>query len=153
MLLIVCMCVLGGGNTVSSVSLCALILLLYHEHQMKYLSFHLALCQNQSGCLTQSKPNFFHESKTKNMVLVVTFTSFWCLQNSLHLNVAACYHKLGECKKSIEACNKVWLSSLVMYSLSIVWYFLSAIGIFYWLLCNLNPFKDFTLLVKIKVEN
>ncbi|RZC84240.1 hypothetical protein C5167_047027 [Papaver somniferum] len=28
-------------------------------------------------------------------------------RNSLHLNVAACYLKMGECKKSIEACNKV----------------------------------------------
>eukprot|EP00268_Persea_americana_P025742 TRINITY_DN2509_c0_g1_i1.p1 TRINITY_DN2509_c0_g1~~TRINITY_DN2509_c0_g1_i1.p1 ORF type:complete len:628 (-),score=137.29 TRINITY_DN2509_c0_g1_i1:676-2559(-) len=28
-------------------------------------------------------------------------------RNSLHLNVAACYHKMGECRKSIEACNKV----------------------------------------------
>ncbi|XP_057983510.1 peptidyl-prolyl cis-trans isomerase PASTICCINO1 isoform X2 [Malania oleifera] len=29
-------------------------------------------------------------------------------RNSLHLNVAACYLKMGECKKSIEACNKVY---------------------------------------------
>lgn len=28
-------------------------------------------------------------------------------RNSLHLNVAACYLKMGECRKSIEACNKV----------------------------------------------
>ncbi|RZC78438.1 hypothetical protein C5167_002626 [Papaver somniferum] len=28
-------------------------------------------------------------------------------RNSLHLNVAACYLKMGECKKSIEACDKV----------------------------------------------
>ncbi|KAI3910440.1 hypothetical protein MKX01_034834 [Papaver californicum] len=28
-------------------------------------------------------------------------------RNSLHLNVAACYMKMGECKKSIEACDKV----------------------------------------------
>ncbi|XP_058109380.1 peptidyl-prolyl cis-trans isomerase PASTICCINO1 [Magnolia sinica] len=28
-------------------------------------------------------------------------------RNSLHLNVAACYQKMGECRKSIEACNKV----------------------------------------------
>ncbi|XP_061376352.1 peptidyl-prolyl cis-trans isomerase PASTICCINO1 [Gastrolobium bilobum] len=28
-------------------------------------------------------------------------------RNLLHLNVAACYLKLGECKKSIETCNKV----------------------------------------------
>ncbi|KAM0948338.1 putative peptidylprolyl isomerase [Dioscorea sansibarensis] len=28
-------------------------------------------------------------------------------RNSLHLNVAACYHKMGEYTKSIEACNKV----------------------------------------------
>ncbi|KAK1265753.1 Peptidyl-prolyl cis-trans isomerase PASTICCINO1 [Acorus gramineus] len=28
-------------------------------------------------------------------------------RNSLHLNVAACYQKMGENKKSIEACNKV----------------------------------------------
>eukprot|EP01018_Ginkgo_biloba_P033395 Gb_29099 [translate_table: standard] len=28
-------------------------------------------------------------------------------RNSLHLNVAACYQKIGECKKSIESCNKV----------------------------------------------
>ncbi|KAF5193827.1 Peptidyl-prolyl cis-trans isomerase pasticcino1 [Thalictrum thalictroides] len=34
-------------------------------------------------------------------------------RNSLHLNVAACYLKMGECKKSIEACNKVLDSSPV----------------------------------------
>lgn len=28
-------------------------------------------------------------------------------RNSLHLNVAACYQKIGEYRKSIEACNKV----------------------------------------------
>ncbi|XP_043724455.1 peptidyl-prolyl cis-trans isomerase PASTICCINO1 isoform X1 [Telopea speciosissima] len=28
-------------------------------------------------------------------------------RNSLHLNVAACYLKMGDCRKSIEACNKV----------------------------------------------
>lgn len=28
-------------------------------------------------------------------------------RNLLHLNVAACHLKLGECKKSIETCNKV----------------------------------------------
>ncbi|KAF7144188.1 hypothetical protein RHSIM_Rhsim05G0200700 [Rhododendron simsii] len=28
-------------------------------------------------------------------------------RNLLHLNVAACYLKMGECRKSIEACNKV----------------------------------------------
>lgn len=28
-------------------------------------------------------------------------------RNSLHLNMAACYLKMGECRKSIEACNKV----------------------------------------------
>ncbi|XP_022746613.1 peptidyl-prolyl cis-trans isomerase PASTICCINO1-like [Durio zibethinus] len=28
-------------------------------------------------------------------------------RNSLHLNVAACFLKMGECRKSIEACNKV----------------------------------------------
>ncbi|KAL4354029.1 hypothetical protein GQ457_06G006560 [Hibiscus cannabinus] len=28
-------------------------------------------------------------------------------RNLLHLNVAACFLKMGECKKSIEACNKV----------------------------------------------
>ncbi|AES88468.2 putative peptidylprolyl isomerase [Medicago truncatula] len=28
-------------------------------------------------------------------------------RNLLHLNVAACYLKLGECRKSIETCNKV----------------------------------------------
>ncbi|KAJ3682694.1 hypothetical protein LUZ60_012921 [Juncus effusus] len=28
-------------------------------------------------------------------------------RNSLHLNVAACYQKLGESRKSIESCNKV----------------------------------------------
>ncbi|KAJ3691018.1 hypothetical protein LUZ61_020182 [Rhynchospora tenuis] len=28
-------------------------------------------------------------------------------RNLLHLNVAACYQKLGECRKSIESCNKV----------------------------------------------
>ncbi|XP_010269697.1 PREDICTED: peptidyl-prolyl cis-trans isomerase PASTICCINO1 [Nelumbo nucifera] len=28
-------------------------------------------------------------------------------RNSLHLNVAACYLKMGECRKSIEACDKV----------------------------------------------
>ncbi|KAM6563401.1 hypothetical protein CsatB_023399 [Cannabis sativa] len=28
-------------------------------------------------------------------------------RNLLHLNVAACYLKMGECKKSIETCNKV----------------------------------------------
>ncbi|XP_059667885.1 peptidyl-prolyl cis-trans isomerase PASTICCINO1 isoform X1 [Cornus florida] len=28
-------------------------------------------------------------------------------RNLLHLNVAACYLKIGECRKSIEACNKV----------------------------------------------
>ncbi|XP_078173411.1 FKBP-type peptidyl-prolyl cis-trans isomerase family protein isoform X1 [Carex rostrata] len=28
-------------------------------------------------------------------------------RNLLHLNVAACYQKLGECRKSIEWCNKV----------------------------------------------
>ncbi|CAN6471532.1 unnamed protein product [Victoria cruziana] len=32
-------------------------------------------------------------------------------RNSLHLNVAACYQKLGECRKSIETCNKVLDSS------------------------------------------
>ncbi|KAF6161054.1 hypothetical protein GIB67_007695 [Kingdonia uniflora] len=32
-------------------------------------------------------------------------------RNSFHLNVAACYLKLGECKKSIESCNKVLDSS------------------------------------------
>ncbi|KAF9591823.1 hypothetical protein IFM89_008473 [Coptis chinensis] len=34
-------------------------------------------------------------------------------RNSLHLNVAACYLKMGECKKSVEACNKVLDSSPV----------------------------------------
>ncbi|TYH03094.1 hypothetical protein ES288_A09G193700v1 [Gossypium darwinii] len=28
-------------------------------------------------------------------------------RNSLHLNVAACFLKMGECRKSIDACNKV----------------------------------------------
>ncbi|PON41328.1 Peptidyl-prolyl cis-trans isomerase PASTICCINO [Trema orientale] len=28
-------------------------------------------------------------------------------KNLLHLNVAACYLKMGECKKSVETCNKV----------------------------------------------
>ncbi|GMH13474.1 hypothetical protein Nepgr_015315 [Nepenthes gracilis] len=28
-------------------------------------------------------------------------------RNMLHLNVAACYLKMGECRKSVEACNKV----------------------------------------------
>ncbi|XP_031485513.1 peptidyl-prolyl cis-trans isomerase PASTICCINO1 isoform X1 [Nymphaea colorata] len=32
-------------------------------------------------------------------------------RNSLHLNVAACYQKLGDCRKSIETCNKVLDSS------------------------------------------
>lgn len=32
-----------------------------------------------------------------------------CTKNLLHLNVAACLLKLGEHKKSIEACNKVTL--------------------------------------------
>lgn len=40
---------------------------------------------------------------------------FDCVKNLLHLNVAACLLKLGECRKSIEACNKVccstWISS------------------------------------------
>ncbi|KAI3911727.1 hypothetical protein MKX01_029488, partial [Papaver californicum] len=29
------------------------------------------------------------------------------IENSLHLNVASSYMKMGECKKSIEACDKV----------------------------------------------
>ncbi|XP_042512002.1 peptidyl-prolyl cis-trans isomerase PASTICCINO1 isoform X2 [Macadamia integrifolia] len=32
---------------------------------------------------------------------------FLSSRNSLHLNVAACYLKMGDCRKSIEACNKV----------------------------------------------
>jgi len=35
-----------------------------------------------------------------------SFSLSW-LKNLLHLNVAACYLKLGECRKSIETCNKV----------------------------------------------
>ncbi|KAM0842555.1 hypothetical protein ACQ4PT_058277 [Festuca glaucescens] len=33
--------------------------------------------------------------------------TFASSRNSLHLNVAACYQKIGEYRKSIEACNKV----------------------------------------------
>lgn len=36
---------------------------------------------------------------------------FDCVKNLLHLNVAACLLKLGECRKSIEACNKVSFST------------------------------------------
>ncbi|CAL2268228.1 unnamed protein product [Prunus armeniaca] len=35
-------------------------------------------------------------------------------RNLLHLNVAACYLKMGECRKSIETCNKVCPWTLVL---------------------------------------
>lgn len=47
------------------------------------------------------------------MLGLIFFPSFFLmLKNSLHLNVAACYLKMGECRKSIEACNKVCVGTL-----------------------------------------
>jgi hypothetical protein len=48
------------------------------------------------------------------------------MQSSLHLNVAACYQKIGEYRKSIEACNKVNIRMELVHSL------------FYWLIFSLE---------------
>lgn len=44
-----------------------------------------------------------------NLFDIDSLLIFGCLKNLLHLNVAACYLKMGECRKSIETCNKVCL--------------------------------------------
>lgn len=41
-------------------------------------------------------------------ILVDSLLAFELFKNLLNLNVAACFLKLGECRKSIEACNKVF---------------------------------------------
>lgn len=53
-----------------------------------------------------------HQIEQRTTVMYC-FVDSW--QNSLLLNVAACYQRLNEYVKSIETCNKVGFSSLILF--------------------------------------
>ena len=53
-----------------------------------------------------------HQIEQRTTVMYC-FVDSW--QNSLLLNVAACYQRLNEYVKSIETCNKVGFSSLMLF--------------------------------------
>lgn len=61
---------------------------------------------------------------------------WWCLQNTLQLNVAACYQKMDEHRKSIETCNKV--RTLHIFKVP-------------WMYCQTNTNKESSLLFSTSV--